>query len=131
MINCTTSINIVNNIPRITKWQVSDAHDHATQTPPYMILNVELFGPGAVTFEVYNCIIYDAVASTVLTINPAPQQISDQFLYTAAILANQYTVLSGIWNANVSGSGTRTKRLAALELALVSSGVLPSAFVGS
>jgi hypothetical protein len=65
-------------------------------------------------------------------VNPTPQGISDQFLYGSAVLTgNQYTALSAIWNGNCTGGGTRVKRLAALEAALVTAGVLPAAFAGT
>ena len=132
MINLTTNINIANDVPRITKWQVADAHDCANQTPPCLTLALNLLGPGAVIFGSYNLAIFDTLASTTLTVNPTPQGISDQFLYGSTVLTgNQYTALSTIWNGNCSGTGTRAKRLAALEAALVSAGVLSAAFAGT
>jgi len=132
MINLTTNITITNDIPRIVKWQVADAHDCANQTPPCLTLALNLIGSGAVIFGSYNLAIFDTLPSTTLTVNPTPQGISDQFLYGSTVLAgNQYTALAGIWNGNCSGAGTRAKRLAALEAALVSAGVLSAAFAGT
>ena len=132
MINLTTNITILNDIPRITKWQVADAHDCANQTPPCLTLALNLIGPGAVIFGSYNLAIFDTLASTTLIVNSTPQGISDQFLYGSAVLTgNQYTALSAIWNGNCTGGGTRAKRLAALEAALVTAGVLPAAFAGT
>ena len=132
MINLTTNITIANDIPRVIKWQVADAHDCANQTPPCLTLALNLIGSGAVIFGSYNLAIFDTLPSTTLTVNPTPQGISDQFLYGSTVLAgNQYTALAGIWNGNCSGAGTRAKRLAALEAALVSAGVLSAAFAGT
>jgi hypothetical protein len=91
MIPLATKIPIVNDIPRIVKWEVVDVHDYANQTPPYLIVIVALYGPGQVAFNTYNLLIYDGLASTVLTVNPAPQQISDQFLYKAPFSAGHRT----------------------------------------
>ena len=132
MINLTTNITITNDIPRIVKWQVADAHDCANQTPPCLTLALNLIGSGAVIFGSYNLAIFDTLASTTLTVNPTPQGLSDQFLYGSAVLTgHQYTALSAIWNGNCTGGGTRAKRLAALEAALVTAGVLPAAFAGT
>jgi len=132
MINLTTNINIANDIPRIVKWQLVDAHDCATQTPPCLTLALVLSGTGAAVFGAYNLAVFDAVPSTGLAVNASPTQVSDQFIYTSSVLTgNQYTALSTIWNANTTSGGTRAKRLAALEAALVSSGVLSAAFAGT
>jgi hypothetical protein len=131
MITLTTQIQITNDIPKINKWQVADAHDYATQAPPYLILTLLLFGPGAVVFGSYNLLIYDAIASTVLTVNPSPQQISDQFLYTNIILAGTpYTTLAALWNGATTPA-THAGRLKAIEAALVGAGILPAAFAGT
>jgi hypothetical protein len=132
MINLMTNINIANNIPRIAKWQIADAHDCANQTPPCLTIALNLFGPGSVIFGSYNLAVFDTLASSTLAVNATPQGIADQFLYGSAVLAgNQYTALAAIWNANTTGGGTRAKRLAALEAALVSAGVLSAAFAGT
>jgi hypothetical protein len=132
MINLTTNIPIANDIPRITKWQVADAHDCANQTPPCLSIAINLIGPGAVIFGSYNLAVFDAIASSGLAVNPSPTGINDQFSYTSAVLpGNQYTALAAIWNGNCTGGGTRAKRLAALEAALVTAGVLSAAFAGT
>ena len=60
MINLTTNIPIANDIPNIRKWSVVDVHDYSNQTPPYLMITVTLFGPGAVAFGSYTLCIYDA-----------------------------------------------------------------------
>lgn len=131
MINLTTNINIANEIPKITKWQVVDVHDYSVQAPPYIFVTISLFGPGAVTFGTYTLCMYDAIASMVLQVNPSPQQISDQFVYANVILpGTPYTTLAAIWNGATSPA-THAGRLKAVEAALVTAGVLSSAFAGS
>ena len=131
MINLTTNIPIANDIPNIRKWSVVDVHDYSNQTPPYLMITVTLFGPGAVAFGSYTLCIYDAIASTVLQVNPSPQQISDQFVYANVILSGTaYTTLAALWNGATSPS-THAGRLKAVEAALVSAGVLSSYFAGS
>ena len=57
--------------------------------------------------------------------------LASAFYGSAVLSGNQYTALSAIWNGNCTGGGTRAKRLAALEDALVTAGVLPAAFAGT
>jgi hypothetical protein len=131
MINLTTNIPIANDIPKIVKWQVIDVHDYATQTPPYIMITIQLNGSGQVAFGTYVLCAYDSIASTGLEVNPAPLQISDQFLYTSAILpGTAYTTLAAAWNGTTNPA-THAGRLKAMEALLVSSGLLTSAFAGS
>lgn len=133
MITLTTPIIITNNIPRIIRFRLDDAHDYNGQTPPYLIMNLSLIGPGAVVFDTYNLLVRDVPGlSTVLSINPAPTEIKDQFqLASAALAGNQYTALAAVYAANTTGTRTKAKALAALEAALVGAGVLPAAFAGT
>jgi hypothetical protein len=131
MITLTTAITIANDIPRIVKWKVSDAHDYVDQTPPCMILNLVLYGPGSVAFDVYNLLIFDSIPSTILVINPAPAEIRDQFQYASSQLAGTaYTTLSGLWNGPTTPAN-HSGRLKAVEGALIAGGVLPTAFAGT
>jgi hypothetical protein len=131
MINLTSNIDIVNDIPRITKWQVVDVHDYADQLPPYLMVVVTLFGPNSVAFNSYTLCVRNDIASTILQVNSTPQQVSDQFVYAESILAaTPYTTLAALWNGSTTPS-TRPGRLKAVEAALVAAGALAPEFAGT
>jgi len=131
MITLTKQIPVTNNIPNIVKLEVVDVHDYANQAPPYLIVNVTLYGSGSVAFGTYNILIYDELASTVLSANPAPQQITDQFIPESTILdGTPYTTLAALWNGPTTPA-TRAGRLKAVEDALIAAGALSPDFAGS
>lgn len=132
MINLTTTISVANAISNLRRWQVLDVKDNANDTPPSLSVLVQVLGSGGVPYGQFWLYAFDGQASTCLAVNATPQTTQDQLSFVAQTLAGTpYTTLAGIWNANTTGGGNRANRLKAIENALVTAGLVSSAFAGT
>jgi hypothetical protein len=136
-IQLTTPIGVANNVPRIVKFRVVGAQDFDEETPPYMIVKIQAYGPGAGDVNPYGdlktlCVRDGSALSTVLRVKATPQKMDDQIeVFDSVIGGTPYTTLSAAYAANVSGVATNAKRLQALQAVLVSAGVVSAEFAGT
>lgn len=132
MINLSTNITVANAISSLRRWQVLDVRDNANDTSPSLAVLVQVLGAGGVPYGNYWLYAFDSQASQCLTVNASPQSTQDQLVTVAQSLAGTpYTTLAALWNANTTGGGTRGNRLKAIEAALVTAGLVSSAFAGT
>ena len=142
MINLTANINDTMDVPRIVKWEVSDAHDyyrtqdsHGNAIIPHLHIEITACGSGAGDtnpYGVYGLEIYDNQASSVLTVNATPTAYGQALVVSQASLAGTpYTTLAAVFHGNCTGTGTIAKRLKNLELALGPAGAVSAAFAGT
>ena len=136
LVNLTTNIPVVNAVSSIRKWAAIDVADHAEQTPPYLLIKIQAYGPGSGTSDPYSSdltlAIYDSQPCTCARVKAVPQSDSDQLeVYSVTLAGTPYTTLSALYQANTSGTGTKVKRLAALQAGLVAAGALSAEFAGT
>ena len=132
MITLTTPIDNPQSISRLVKWKLADAHDYDEASPPYLMMKIRTQGPGGTLYGAdITLVAYDEIASTCLRVKAIPQSYGDLLELHSVAIPNLYSTLTAIWNGNTSGTGTKKKRLAAVEAALVSSGVLSPSFAGT
>jgi hypothetical protein len=136
----TNAINDTMDVPRITKWEVSDAHNYHKTTDskgnvivPHLHLEITAYGAGVGNvYGVYYLEIYDNQANPVLGVNAAPQAYGQALAITQASLAGTpYTTLAEVFNGNCTGDGTKAKRLKNVENVLGPAGVVSSALAGT
>ena len=132
MITLTTNILNPLDIPRLVKYEILNVVDDDVSVPPCLSIRLAVYGPGGLPYgDGVSLLAYDSQASTCLRVKGVPQSSSDLIEVYGATITGLYTLLSGVWNANTTGTGTKRKRMAALEAVLVTSGILSSAFAGT
>lgn len=136
-ITLTTAIEVTNNVPRIVKFRVVGAQDFDEEQPPYMIVRVQAYGPGAGDANPYGdvktlCIRDGSALSTALRVKSTPQKMDDQIEVVDKVIGGTpYTTLSAAYAANVTGAASNAKRLQALQAALVAAGAVSAEFAGT
>jgi hypothetical protein len=132
MINLTTNIINPLDIPRLVKYEILSVDDNDISVPPCLSVRIQVYGPNNLPYgDGVSLLAYDSQASTCLRVKSVPQSSSDLVEVYGVVITGLYTRLAGVWNANVSGAGTKRKRFAALEADLVASGILSTAFAGA
>lgn len=136
-VTLSTPIEVVNNVPRIVKLRAVGVTDFDEESPPYMIVKVQAYGPGAGDANPYGdvktlCIRDGNALSTTLRVKATPQKMDDQIEVVDKVIGGTpYTTLSAAYAANVSGTATNAKRLQALQAALVPAGAVSVEFAGT
>jgi hypothetical protein len=125
----TTPITNTLSIPRLVKYEITSVVDNDDSVPPCLAIRLQVYGPTNLPYgDGVSLLAYDAQASTCLRVKAVQQSTSDLIEVYGAVITGLYTRLSGVYNANVSGVGTKRKRFAALEADLAASGILTSDF---
>ena len=128
----TTPIVNTLSIPRLVKYEITNVVDNDDSVPPCLSIRLQVYGPTNLPYgDGVSLLAYDSQASTCLRVKSVQQSTSDLIEVYGAVITGLYTRLSGVYNANTSGQGTKRKRYAALEADLVASGILTAAFVGT
>ena len=130
----TLTTPIINTlaITRLVKYEITNVVDNDDSVPPCLSIRLRVYGTTNLPYgDGVSLLVYDEQASTCLRVNAVPQSTSDLMEVYGAVITGLYTRLSGVFNANTSGQGTKRKRFAALEADLVASGILTAAFVGT
>jgi hypothetical protein len=140
MINLTTTIPNTLDISGLRKWEVLEATDHSREEIPFLNVVIRVCGPGvgdANPYGDYSLNIYDSQASSVLGVDPSPQSYQDMLKITQVSLSGtSYTTYSAAFWANVTGTGTVAKHIAALQALILSKagatdGIVSAAFAGA
>ena len=132
MINCTTNFPTSMPVSWVKKWGVTYLNDNDGPTPPALIVGVSLYDHSgadiAWPYNPYMLYLYDAVPSQVLTVNPSPTDLRNQFLLSQVQLSGTaYTTLTAAMYA-ATGKGNMRK---AVENLLVTAGAMPSQLAGT
>ncbi len=132
MITLTTQITNPLDIAKLVKWEAVDVQDNDESSPPNVSVALRMYGPQSSQYGAVRMIYaFDTQASQCLRVNATPQNYDDLVKSVGVVCSGAYTALSSAWNGNTSGTGTKKKRLAAVEALLVSTGLLGSEFAGT
>lgn len=143
MVNIT-NIPVAKPIPRLVKWKVLRVDDpdepgdpgdpknpYSATNPRKIIVTIQVYGPNDVPWPYpFDVVARDNGQCKTLSVTASPTGFLDQFTNGPATLAGtEYEVIHNAWNQNtVTGPGTKAGRRESVENALLSSGLMSSAF---
>jgi hypothetical protein len=117
-IQLTTQYVLPRGVTKLDSWEVINACDHGTDSPPSFDVTINVYPPPAQQTTSY-CqkvlTLFDNQASGRLAINTSPADRNDSVMVNQVSITNAYTTYSAAFWANVSGTGTKAKHLAALQ----------------
>jgi hypothetical protein len=130
MIEMTNSVLVSEAQYSLVGWQVVDVDDVALSDPPEVNVLVQVQGSGNSPYGLFWLTIFDSEPSQGLAVNPAPSSLSDHVLVTSQEVSGAYTAVAAAWNGPTTPAD-RSGRLLAVEVALVSAGLVASELQGT
>ena len=129
MITLTAQIPVVNSIANLNKFKVVNFNDPDGLNPPGAEILIQFQGSSGKIYlnGTFSLWAYDSGPCMTVIVNPNSISTTDQLMYAPVTIANCYTTIS---SAYYGASGKNAARLA-VEAALLSTGLLGSAFAGS
>jgi hypothetical protein len=117
-VSMTADYTLPRGVTRLTAWEVKNICDNHLDSPPSLDVTIVVYPPVAQQATPY-CEkvlrLFDGQASGVLGINASPVDRNDSVTVNQVSITNAYAAYSSAFWANVSGTGTKAKHLAALQ----------------
>lgn len=133
----TTPYTLPKTINNLTRWELVDYYEDARSDPPFCEVTIAIYGAGQTAPYCEKVLrLFDAAASGVLKVNADSIDRNDAVKIDQVSIAGAFSAYSAAFWANVGGTGTKAKHIAALQAFTLSKvgaadGIVGAEFAGA